>query len=122
MNASHWNNGRFYNPNAKAPLRGFRDLLHWLRHRQPGPWLGWIPLSPGPKRPERVGAGELRVTFVGHATIAVDRLRALVALSSTPEDFRILEEGIGRDVLPNQYASRTRDDDAIACRAGDGRH
>ena len=55
-------------------------------------------------------------------TEAVDRLRALVALSSTPEDFRILEEGIGRDVLPNQHASRTRDDDAIACRAGDEMH
>jgi L-ascorbate metabolism protein UlaG (beta-lactamase superfamily) len=71
VNASHWNNGRFYNPNASAPLRSFWDLLHWLCHRQPGPWPEWIPSSPGPKPPERVREGELRVTFIGHATVLV---------------------------------------------------
>lgn len=51
-------------------------------------------------------------------TEAVDSLRALVAQSSTPEEFRILEEGFGHDVARMSTPLRTRDDDATASPRG----
>ncbi|MEO8725190.1 MAG: MBL fold metallo-hydrolase [Acidobacteriaceae bacterium] len=39
--------------------------------RRPGKWRKWTANRLQPAPPERVGAGELRVTFVGHATVLI---------------------------------------------------
>ena len=50
---------------------GFGDLMKWATTRQKGPWREWTDAQPGPPPPRRVGPGELRVTFVNHATTLV---------------------------------------------------
>jgi L-ascorbate metabolism protein UlaG (beta-lactamase superfamily) len=45
-------------------------LLKWLLNRDRGPWTD-VDAEPGPPPPTRVGGGECRVTFVGHATLLV---------------------------------------------------
>ncbi len=66
-NPDHFRNGRFFNRDAQP--HGVLDLYRWMRHRQRGPWRPWISSEPGPKPPERLKGGELRVTFVNHATV-----------------------------------------------------
>lgn len=67
----HFDGERFRNnPEPLAP-HGFGDLLKWATHREPGPWPEIAPPAPGPRPPERVGPGEVRVTFVNHATVLV---------------------------------------------------
>jgi len=63
----HFRDGRYFNPGVQD--HGFFDALKWMRTRQPGPWPRWIQSTPGPKPPERVQGGALRVTFVNHATV-----------------------------------------------------
>jgi len=57
----------------ESPLRhsGFLDIVRWMAHREPGPWRKWTDVPPAPNPPLRVGAGEMRVTFVNHATTLV---------------------------------------------------
>ena len=63
---------RFKNPEPMEE-KGFGDFLRWMRTRDREPWLG-------PKNreytyakapPTQVGDGELRVTFINHATLLV---------------------------------------------------
>ena len=63
----HYKNGRFFNPGVKE--HGPGDLLRWVTNRERGAWRKRIPSTPGPKPVERVEGPELRVTFVGHATV-----------------------------------------------------
>jgi L-ascorbate metabolism protein UlaG (beta-lactamase superfamily) len=46
-------------------------LAKWAIGRSPRRWPKWIDEAPGVRPPERVGGGELRVTFVNHATALV---------------------------------------------------
>ncbi len=69
--SDHFDGKHFHNPQRR--MRGFADLLHWMRTRQPGPWPKWIEKPPGINPPARVPqAGDapdaLRLTFVGHMT------------------------------------------------------
>jgi L-ascorbate metabolism protein UlaG (beta-lactamase superfamily) len=48
----------------------FGAFLRWQLTRRRGRWA-WTDAEPGPPPPERVGRGELRVTFVNHATCLV---------------------------------------------------
>lgn len=61
---------RFLNQ-EEIPRHGFGDFLRWTFSRDRGPWKGFPDAEPGPPPPERVGKGELRVTFVNHATTLV---------------------------------------------------
>jgi L-ascorbate metabolism protein UlaG (beta-lactamase superfamily) len=76
--SDHFDGERFHN---EAPLeeRGFRDLLRWQLHRNRGPWEPRLDAPPGPPPPVRMGRGEIRVTFVNHATVLlqVDGLNIL---------------------------------------------
>lgn len=63
----HFRNGRFFNPGVRDHT--FRQLLHWLRTRQPGFWPKWIPSTPGSAPPACIQGGALRVTFVNHSTV-----------------------------------------------------
>lgn len=75
--SDHFDGERFFVEGAPQPGPG--DLLRWQLHRQHGPWRGFEDLPPGPPPPRRVGLGELRVTFVNHATtlVQVDGLNVL---------------------------------------------
>lgn len=69
---------RFLNEEPiKTP--GFWDLLKWQLTKEPGPWHPWTDEPHGPPPPARVGPGELRVTFVNHATtlVQIDGLNIL---------------------------------------------
>lgn len=68
----HFDGQRFFNPGA-ADEFGFFDLLRWMANREPGAWRDTPDAPPGPPPPRRVGPGELRVTFVNHATVLVQR-------------------------------------------------
>jgi L-ascorbate metabolism protein UlaG (beta-lactamase superfamily) len=67
----HFDGKRFVN---RRPTEhgGAREFLHWQLHRQPGPWSD-REATPGAKLPARVGPGELRVTFVNHATVLIQQ-------------------------------------------------
>lgn len=69
---------RFLNEDPIEP-RSFWDVLKWQLNSDPGPWRDWTDEPPGPPPPPRVGPGELRVTFVNHATtlVQIDGLNIL---------------------------------------------
>src|SRR5262245_27842318 len=66
----HFDGRRLHNPTGD-PNRGFINYLRWQLTRDAGPW-GDHPNAPfGPPPPGRVGRGELRVTFINHATVLI---------------------------------------------------
>ncbi|HWP34565.1 MAG TPA: MBL fold metallo-hydrolase, partial [Thermodesulfobacteriota bacterium] len=75
--SDHFDGRRFFNQVHKP--RGTLEVLRWRLTRRPAPWPARIEAPPGPPPPARVGRGELRVTFVGHATtlVQMDRLNVL---------------------------------------------
>lgn len=67
--SDHFDGKRFLNLKATRHA-GARELLRWLLHREHGPWSRWREITPSVP-PERVGGGELRVTWVNHSTFLV---------------------------------------------------
>jgi L-ascorbate metabolism protein UlaG (beta-lactamase superfamily) len=65
--SDHFDGQRFYPPLKYE--RGAGDLLKWQAERERGEWHDVPDASPGPRPPARVGIGQLRVTWVGHATM-----------------------------------------------------
>src|SRR5437762_4544804 len=73
MTATHRVGRRFRNPWSDSEPRGLRDVIRWSlqRRRQnlaPDPPPGTFPLAQ-PTFARRAGAGDLSVTWVGHATV-----------------------------------------------------
>jgi len=66
----NFDGARFHNV-PPVERNGFAGFLKWTWTRKPGPWLEWVEAEPGPPPPERVGAGEMRATFVNHSTVLV---------------------------------------------------
>ena len=62
------NRQRFRNA-TPTEHEGVGDVLRWMGTRKPGPWRKWTDLPPAPSPPARVGPGEMRITFVNHATV-----------------------------------------------------
>jgi L-ascorbate metabolism protein UlaG (beta-lactamase superfamily) len=67
--SDHFDGKRFRNM-RDVPSGGFGGFLKWQLSRQRGPWRQ-RELIPFPPPPPRVARGELRVTFVNHATVLV---------------------------------------------------
>ncbi|MCE7935916.1 MAG: MBL fold metallo-hydrolase [Chlorobi bacterium CHB2] len=67
--SDHFDGKRFYNP--KEGARGFLDVLKWMSERKPGPWSEFRQIQPAAPPPQRVGKGELRLTFVNHTTVLI---------------------------------------------------
>jgi L-ascorbate metabolism protein UlaG (beta-lactamase superfamily) len=65
--SEHFDGRRFFNPHSEErhERRGF---LKWMLTRERGWWPEWIDAPFGPKPPERVGGGAMRVTFINHST------------------------------------------------------
>jgi L-ascorbate metabolism protein UlaG (beta-lactamase superfamily) len=68
--SDHFDGDRFYNQDRSREKR-FGDFLKWMANRDQGPWEGNPDAEPGPPPPRRVGAGELLVTFINHATVLI---------------------------------------------------
>src|SRR5205807_10564462 len=60
---------KFHNAIPGEPT--LTEIVRWRRTRTPGGWPQAAPLPPGPRPRERVGPGELRVTFINHATVLI---------------------------------------------------
>lgn len=68
--SDHFDGKRFRNM-REVPHHGFGDFLKWRWSRAPGPWNERTSSPPGPRPPERISGGGMRVTFVNHATTLV---------------------------------------------------
>jgi L-ascorbate metabolism protein UlaG (beta-lactamase superfamily) len=67
----HFDGRRFHNRPA-VPHGGFASFIRWQRTRHRPRWEPRA-APPGPAPPARVAAGELRVTFVNHATVLIQQ-------------------------------------------------
>jgi L-ascorbate metabolism protein UlaG (beta-lactamase superfamily) len=105
----HFDGETFSNLDGQAP-QGIGNLLKWQWSREPGPWRAFVDYDPGPRPPTRVAAGEIRVTYVNHATLLVqmDGLNILTdpiwSRRASPVGFagpkRVRPPGIRFDDLP----------------------
>ncbi len=75
--SDHFDGRRFHNPGPG--WQSERAFLKWQFNRQRGYWPRWMDAPYGPPPPKRVGDGQLRVTFVNHATtlIQIDGMNIL---------------------------------------------
>lgn len=68
--SDHFDGKRFFNP--AGPIgKGLFDVLSWAARRKPASWPESVPLDAPDKPPQRVPGNELRVSFVGHATVLI---------------------------------------------------
>jgi L-ascorbate metabolism protein UlaG (beta-lactamase superfamily) len=67
--SDHFDGLQFFNPKGKHP-KGFAKLIKWLMSDRPK-WPKSFPSPFKDKPPVRVYSDELRVSFVGHATILI---------------------------------------------------
>jgi L-ascorbate metabolism protein UlaG (beta-lactamase superfamily) len=89
--------GRHFHNQVPGETR-FRELVAWRTHRLPGRWPAFVDVPPAPPPPRRVGMGELRVTFVNHATVLIQM-----------DGVNILTDPIWGDVAgPVPYIARKR--------------
>ena len=65
----HFDGQTFHNEIPGGPT--LAQTFRWSRGRLPGAWPDFEDAPPAPPPPRRVGPGELRVTFVNHATVLV---------------------------------------------------
>ncbi|MEO8380013.1 MAG: MBL fold metallo-hydrolase [Acidobacteriota bacterium] len=66
----HFDGKHFHNvPPKHHP--GFTDMVRWGLTRDKGPWDEWRDIALAPPPPKRVAGGELRVTWVNHATLLI---------------------------------------------------
>jgi L-ascorbate metabolism protein UlaG (beta-lactamase superfamily) len=68
--SDHFDGERFVN---EEPLKsqGFGAFLKFMFGSQRQPWREWTDNNSYPAPPERVGTGELRVTFINHSTTLI---------------------------------------------------
>ncbi len=70
--SDHFDGRRFVTPAVRGQERGgLGDLLKWQASRQRGPWQPYREAPPGPPPPYEVEEGQMRVTFINHATTLV---------------------------------------------------
>ncbi|HWT13400.1 MAG TPA: MBL fold metallo-hydrolase [Allosphingosinicella sp.] len=70
--SAHYDGERFFNPDGAAPAsRGRRNFLsRWTGSRERAQWPDRVPVRPTVP-PRRVEGDEMRVTWIGHATVLV---------------------------------------------------
>lgn len=68
--SDHFDGQRFFNPGAQFD-KGFFDLVRFAFTRQPGQWKRDLEIAPAHAPPPLMGDGELRVTFINHATLLI---------------------------------------------------
>ena len=68
--SDHFDGTKFFNPDGQEP-KGFVDLLKWQLGGGRKQWPDEYPSPFADKPPQSVNGRELRVSFVGHATVLV---------------------------------------------------
>lgn len=68
--SDHFDGKRFFNPWSRG-LYKFTDLIRWRLTAKPVPWPAQIENNLMDKPPPRVEGSQLRISFVGHATILI---------------------------------------------------
>lgn len=70
--SGHYDGERFFNPDGAAPLsRGGRNFFsRWTSQQERAQWPDHVPVTPTVP-PRRVEGQEMRVTWIGHATVLV---------------------------------------------------
>lgn len=64
--------GEVFDNSVPTKDKGLFDILRWqLSARERGTWTDYRDVAPGVAPPQGVGRGELRVTFVNHATVLI---------------------------------------------------
>jgi len=66
--SDHFDGRQFFNP---VPDHTFWDEVKWLWEMETVAWPAWITDPAQPPPPRHVGEGELRVTYINHATMLV---------------------------------------------------
>lgn len=66
----HFDGTRFFNP-ERTIGKGLLDVIEWQLRRDKAPWPAAVPLAATDQPPGRVEGNELRVSFVGHATVLI---------------------------------------------------
>ncbi len=66
--SDHFDGDQFRNPQAEP---GFTDLVRWQLQRDHAVWPDHVDAVPGPPPPRAVPPGNMRVTFINHATTLV---------------------------------------------------
>jgi L-ascorbate metabolism protein UlaG (beta-lactamase superfamily) len=111
--SDHFDGAQFVNP-LPTDHGGLPKIAKWFSSRQQGPWVEVSDAQPGPAPPQQVAKGEMRVTFVGHATVLLqlDGINVLTdpiwAERASPVGFagpkRVRPPGIRFDDLPPIHA------------------
>lgn len=68
--SDHFDGRRFSNLDP-IPDKSTSEVMRWQRTRVRQPWTEWIDEPPGPRPPERVDGGAIRVTWINHATLLI---------------------------------------------------
>lgn len=68
--SDHYDGKRFFNP-GKPMTKGLGAFLKWRFNTERGVWPEFAPLDVNDSPPQRVEGSELRVSFVGHATVLI---------------------------------------------------
>ena len=66
--SDHFDGSRFFNKESDHSLL---DMLKWLSEMETVEWPEWIVDPPQPPPPASVGKGELRITYINHATVLI---------------------------------------------------
>lgn len=70
--SDHFDGSRFFNPDSNKLPGGFRDVYRMLRKDKRAQWpKSWPSPFAQAKPAERLDAGELRITMIGHATMLI---------------------------------------------------
>ncbi|MDM8523205.1 MBL fold metallo-hydrolase [Desulfococcaceae bacterium HSG8] len=67
--SDHFDGSEFYNPEPSG--HSFTDMLKWFWEMDTVDWPDQIEDPEQPAPPEKVGKGDLRVTFINHATLLI---------------------------------------------------
>lgn len=67
--SDHCDGHRFFNPH-RSP-RPLKDVVTWMRTRQRSEWPARVAIAAHAPPPERVGQGEVAITFIGHSTFLI---------------------------------------------------
>jgi len=78
---------------------GVIDFLGWQLTSDRGPWEEMLDAPPGPPPPKQVGPGQVRVTFIGHATPLVQMDGVNIITDPIYSDHASPLEGVG----PRRY-------------------
>ncbi|MCK4911278.1 MAG: MBL fold metallo-hydrolase [Thermodesulfovibrionales bacterium] len=66
--SDHWDGSEFYN---KEPGHTFFEMIKWFWEMETLDWPEWIEDPEQPDPPEKCMDGELRVTYINHATLLI---------------------------------------------------